>query len=123
MLSLTISDGFQVETAVLSITAKAKAREMQKQKSTVISSAVEKMDVDTPSDAPAADVPAAAEPIEAEKMETGEKSADADKSKTEEAKGDKKPDSAASEKKKEPEAAFEMLDNPARVMPQQRKVF
>lgn len=56
-----------------------------------------------------------------EKKTTEEKKADSKKDEKEEKKGDTKKDEK-DEKKKEPEPAFEVLNNPARVMRQQLKV-
>jgi 26S proteasome regulatory subunit N2 len=113
----------KVETAVLSITAKAKAREKQKQqKSTSVSTGgsaavspaggeEEKMDVDQPAAAAADDSAKETKPTDKEES-------------TDKEKKDGEKDKAAAEEaeKKEQEPNFEMLDNPARVMPQQRRV-
>jgi 26S proteasome regulatory subunit N2 len=88
----------KVETAVLSITAKAKAREKQK-----AAKSSDKMDVDVPAETQT--------PTQTPQPMDTETAVDAEPA------AEKK-----EEKKKEAEPAFEILENPARVMPAQRKV-
>merc|ERR1719414_1412963 len=119
----------KVETAVLSTTAKAKAREKQKQQK----GEGEKMDT-LPSASDKDSAPAgeklevmeveASPTVVASEAESSSKDAKADhKNKESAEKSDGVPDKdATTEKKREPEPIFELLDNPARVMPQQRKV-
>ena len=88
----------------------------------------EKMEVDdSPASSPTADGVEAAKDATASK--TGEQPTKSTKDSTEKSDAagaatpaDSTKDAATAEKKREPEPAFELLDNPARVMPQQRKV-
>ncbi|XP_063715844.1 26S proteasome non-ATPase regulatory subunit 1-like [Symsagittifera roscoffensis] len=135
MESNTKKEQEKVETAVLSITAKAKAREKQKQKDSG-----EKMDVDETKETPSEGVekmesesaaPSSSDSKREIKMSTKEDSKTPAKDKEEKADKVASPTTSttkevvatpAAEKKRETEPSFELLDNPARVMPQQRKV-
>jgi len=88
-------DKEKVTTAVLSITNKQKKKELEKKKK---EGGEEKMDVDS------------------------EKKDDKEKMDIDEKKEEDKKDEKSEEEKKEPEALFEMLSNPARVMKAQLKV-
>jgi len=88
-------DKEKVTTAVLSITNKQKKKELEKKKK---EGGEEKMDVDS------------------------EKKDDKEKMDVDEKKEEDKKDEKSEEEKKEPEALFEMLSNPARVMKAQLKV-
>lgn len=92
----------KVKTAVLSITAKQKKKEAEKKEKE------EKMDVDEET----SDEPEKKTAKTEKKEEKKEAVKDKDKDKKEEGKEEKKEE----EKEKKPEANFELLDNPARVM-------
>ncbi|XP_064393012.1 26S proteasome non-ATPase regulatory subunit 1-like isoform X2 [Halichondria panicea] len=114
----------KVEAAVLSVTAKAKAKLQKKAAARAVSVSEEAMDTDKP--------PTSSSEVKMDTAETAESAATAEKvekvetvkeEKTVEAPKDEKMDTGeVKEKKAEPEPDFQMLSNPARVLPQQLKV-
>ncbi|XP_046557496.1 LOW QUALITY PROTEIN: 26S proteasome non-ATPase regulatory subunit 1-like [Haliotis rubra] len=102
----------KVETAVLSITAKQKKKDAEKQKD-------EKMEVDEEKkdEGKEKDVEMKEEKPEAKKKESDKKD-----DKKEEKKEEEKEKEEKEKKEKEPEPTFEMMANPARVMKSQLKV-